>query len=191
MNKAALLLSIMVIPFIFTGCAKEDAGIGDEDNALRGNEMETRNMRTEENQSTQFGYVRYNQKQLDMDDEQNKVPQMNREEMANMITRTLLKLPDIEEAATLVTDEEAFIAFTKAEDVEIERAVDTVKRTAKSILPVWVDVYVSDNPAAYSDLQSYSNNNVKEAGDERGIMRLIRRFQSDTPQGKDYNTTEQ
>lgn len=187
MNKAALLLSIMVIPFIFTGCAKEDAGIGDEDNALRGNEMETRNMRTEENQSTQFGYVRYNQKQLDMDEEQNKVPQMNREEMANMITRTLLKLPDIEEAATLVTDEEAFIAFTKAEEVEIERAVDTVKRTAKSILPVWVDVYVSDNPAAYSDLQSYSNNNVKEAGDERGIKRLIRRFQKDTPQGKNYN----
>lgn len=187
MNKAALLLSIMVIPFIFTGCAKEDAGIGDEDNALRGNEMETRNMRTEENQSTQFGYVRYNQKQLDLDEEQNKVPQMNREEMANMITRTLLKLPDIEEAATLVTDEEAFIAFTKAEEVEIERAVDTVKRTAKSILPVWVDVYVSDNPAAYSDLQSYSNNNVKEAGDERGIKRLIRRFQKDTPQGKNYN----
>ncbi len=187
MNKAALLLSIMVIPFIFTGCAKEDAGIGDEDNALRGNEMETRNMRTEENQNTQFGYVRYNQKQLDMDEEQNKVPQMNREEMANMITRTLLKLPDIEEAATLVTDEEAFIAFTKAEEVEIERAVDTVKRTAKSILPVWVDVYVSDNPAAYSDLQSYSNNNVKEAGDERGIKRLIRRFQKDTPQGKNYN----
>ncbi len=185
--KKYLMVGACAATLLISACAKDEAGLGDEDQqALRGNDMEIRNTRTsEEQQSTQFGYVRYDKKQLNQDQEQQNVPMMDREATANMITRTLLKLNGIEEAATLVTDDATFVAYTKSEDAEQEWAADTVKRTALSMLPSWFDVYISDQPTAYEDLQALGNNKVTEADDKKAIDNLKKRFRSESPQGQD------
>ncbi|MRG85171.1 YhcN/YlaJ family sporulation lipoprotein [Salinibacillus xinjiangensis] len=177
-------LSIMLT--LLSACTQQE-GMGED--TLRGKTPDNMNTRmSQEKQDTQFGYVRYNEKQLDMEKEANFTPKIDREKMADMITKTILKLENIEEAATLVTDSQTFVAYTKKDDADRARTADTVKQTTLSFLPRWYDVYVTDQSRSFDELQSLSNNSTTEQEDDPAIQRLIKQFKEEAPQGGVYES---
>ncbi|MBB6453447.1 hypothetical protein HNQ94_001896 [Salirhabdus euzebyi] len=187
MKKSLLFIGLCIFTIILQGCANQK-GLGDETDTLHGTTPDNMNTRiTEEKEDTQYGYVRYNENQLDMEREKNFAPKIDREKMANMITKTLLTLDDIEEAATLVTDSHTLVAYTPADGVERERAAEDVKKTTLSFLPRWYHVYISDQSTAYTDLQSLSNNTTTETGTILAIESVIERFTEQSPQGGEYS----
>lgn len=183
-----MLLAIVAFSFILTGCiAEKDLGEGTD--ALEGTPMDNYNPSSDnpeksDHYTNRYGYVRYDKEQLNMDEEEQQIPVMNREYVANMITRTLLKMEQIGEAATLVTDEHTLIAYDISEsDYDREEIADMVKKTAVSFLPAYYEIYISDAPNAYQDLQSLSNNTSVEEDSRQTIEQIIERFKQ-SPQGE-------
>jgi Sporulation lipoprotein YhcN/YlaJ (Spore_YhcN_YlaJ) len=186
MKKGLLLFSLTCFLTFVSGCADGDEqGLQQRGSNIRGSSPTDINYtgNSAYEKERQFGYVRYNKSQLNTEEEKTKAPQMDREEMANIITRTLIKLPNIEEAATLVTDEHALIAYTPKKDDDREQAADIVRRTAEGLLPRWIDVYISDQETAYQELQSLSNNRVTEKDNTKAVESIIKRFTQNSPQG--------
>jgi hypothetical protein len=185
--KKTIFIFGLSISMLLVGCAKEE-GLGEGDQTLRGTEMDNTNQRpNEEQRNTQFGYVRYSQDQLNTENVENLAPEIDREETANMITKLLIQLRDIKEAATLITDSHALVAYTREENVDRNQAADSVKKTVQSIIPRWFHVYISDQPQSYKDLQALGNNTVMETGSHPAIEEIIKRFRAESPQGGDYN----
>ncbi len=67
---------------------------------------------------------------------------INREKVAEMITSMTVKLPDVTNAATLVTDDEVFVVY-RANTTDPKLVADQVYRAALSIVPRYYKAYVS------------------------------------------------
>ncbi|SES65446.1 Sporulation lipoprotein YhcN/YlaJ (Spore_YhcN_YlaJ) [Salinibacillus kushneri] len=190
MKKAILHSCLTIALLIIAGCGQQQ---GADNGTLKGKTPDNMNTRTsEKQQDTQYGYVRYNEKQLDMNREENFEPKIDREQMANMITKTLLKMPSVEEAATLITDNHTFIAYTPSEESEdTGNTTDQVKKTVMSFLPRWYNIYISTESRTYDELQSLSNNTTTEDGTNRAVQRLIDLIKEEDPEGGIHETENQ
>nr|WP_302328560.1 YhcN/YlaJ family sporulation lipoprotein [Salirhabdus salicampi] len=172
--------------------------MGAGDDTLRGRSIDNynpSNMTNENNpnmphRGDQFGFVRYNENQLDMDDEEHYSPQIDREELANMITRVLLRIDEIDEVATLITDKYTFVAYSHSAEVDEEWAETTVGMTAASIVPGYYEVYISKEGTAFEDLASLNNNTTTETDDEAMIRQLLNDFER-VPQSGDYDSQKE
>lgn len=104
----------------------------------------------------QLGFVRYSEEDLDvMDDDEKEIPQLNREQMADTITKILIQQKPYKEAATLVTDQHVLIAYDVGEEnKDSEKLKKIATKTAESIVPGFYDVYVSANPIHMDDIHS-------------------------------------
>ncbi|MBO8156764.1 MAG: YhcN/YlaJ family sporulation lipoprotein [Bacillaceae bacterium] len=184
-----LIFSILMLSLILFGCAADDFGEGAD--PLEGVPIDNYNASNDnpnksDHYTNRYGYVRYDKDQLNMEEEEQKIPMMNREYLANMITRTLLKYEQIEEAATLVTDQHTFIAYQASEidtNTDGRDIADMVTKTAASFLPSYYEIYISDQPNAYQDLQSLGNNTSIEEDSRPTIEKIIQRFKQ-APQGE-------
>jgi len=112
--------------------------------------------------NNQLGYVNYTRDQIENEAEQNHDVNMNREEMADNITRIILRNEGFDEVATLVTDENVLIVYDKNEELEQEDAADIAKKTAVSLMPGFFDIYVSDNEALIDDIRSLHNSTTDD-----------------------------
>src|SRR5699024_11101764 len=104
----------------------------------------------------QVGFVRYSENDINvMDDDEKEIPQLNREQMADTITKILMQQKSYKEAATLVTDKHVLIAYdTGDESDNSEKLRKTATKTAETIVPGFYDVYVSDKPTHIDDIHS-------------------------------------
>ncbi|WP_163526742.1 YhcN/YlaJ family sporulation lipoprotein [Halobacillus ihumii] len=184
MKNYRLITLIMGLTFLLlAGCTeaqKEEARDKGTDEALHRNEMDDYNDRPMEGQ---VGYVRYEKDQLDQDAEQNQNFKVNKEKVADMISRMILKYDEFEDVATLVTDEEVLVAYQAPEGQDRELSADMVKKTAYSLVPSFYHVYVSDNPSAFGDIQSLSNSTVYDDQYNEVIDNIIQKMK-EAPQGK-------
>ncbi|BDG81435.1 putative lipoprotein YutC [Bacillus subtilis] len=189
MKRTAVSLCLMT--GLLSGCG--GAGFNNaEQNAQHQNEtrpihVSDRNEafnRHDENE--QFGYVRYQKEQLDS--EQQETPAPDREETAHIISSLTVQLPHIQDAAALVTDQEALVVY-KTDSKNRELTADQVKKTAVAVIPRYYHVYISDNPNHMQAIKNYSNLG-SGSRDVRDIMSGTIQEMKTSPQGSPVSENE-
>ncbi|UOQ46040.1 YhcN/YlaJ family sporulation lipoprotein [Halobacillus salinarum] len=175
-----LLAAALLIP---AGCADEVKNADnkhDKDDALNGNPMDSYNDKLVDGQ---VGYVRFKSTQLDQKKEQQRKIKVNKEQVADMVTRMILTYDGFEDVATLVTDNKVLVAYRPPEGEDRNRAADMVQKTAYSLVPSFYHVYVSDQPSAFGDIQSLSTSTVYDKNYNSVIDSVVNKMKK-APQGK-------
>ncbi|MDF4756522.1 YhcN/YlaJ family sporulation lipoprotein, partial [Vibrio parahaemolyticus] len=129
--KKQIILSLLTLS-LFAGCQTNKAEMEREEGSrvLVSNKNE---MYHTENTNTRLTRVGYSSKQKhEVSNKQ--VGAINREKVAEMITSMTVKLPDVTNAATLVTDDEVFVVY-RANTTDAKLVADQVYRAALSIVP--------------------------------------------------------
>lgn len=162
--KKAIIVSGLILSMFVSGCQTADQGeqlnnprpmgisVGDQEEGFY----------NENNNPKRYGYVR-KMKDTAAIQQNHDVPQLNRDDIADAVTSIVVALPDVNEAATLVTDDKVLIGY-QTEAGDKSRAANQVTQAAIGAVPRYYDVYVSDqdgiieNIARFSNLQSTTKN---------------------------------
>lgn len=129
-----------------------------------------------------FGYVRH-QKSPVMGENISKehYTAIDREKLADTISKNCTDLPNVQDVATLVTDQQVLIIYeTNTKDRNL--TADQVKKTAMSIVPRFYHVYVSDNIGLRDLMESYSYLDSNSRNAQKGMQSLIQKMKK-SPQG--------
>ncbi|MBY7143990.1 YhcN/YlaJ family sporulation lipoprotein [Virgibacillus sp. NKC19-3] len=176
---------VLIALFALTGCGSTDNAGDDPNDAEPLNPTrEQQQAPVDEELDEKLGYVRYTNDQVDNDQEGNRNITIDRNEMANMITRVILRNDGFEEVATLVTDGEVLIAYEKEQDMDGATAADIAKKTAMSIMPRFFEIYVSENEVLMEDIESLSNSTTENRNYDNTIDRIIEEMKK-SPQGNE------
>src|SRR5699024_6248144 len=126
--------------FGLVGCSSENNGLNpnkqnqNKTNLSSNVEPGNRQNRTTENDvvNGRFGYVRQ-QKSPDSDSEarSGNIPSLDLEQLADSISRLSVRLPDVHDAAVLVTNREVLVGY-KSDGDNRNKTADQVKNTALS-----------------------------------------------------------
>ncbi|MFD1066460.1 YhcN/YlaJ family sporulation lipoprotein [Oceanobacillus locisalsi] len=151
-TKLGIILFSFVIPLAACAPNQNNSEPNPLDPNNRTPEMESD---TNEPSRDKIGFVRYTQDEFDQKNaSEPKEIRIDRNETAEMITSILLQNPDFEEVATLVTDEEALIAFKASDNISKETAIDNAEKTAKSILPGYYTIHASNNTSLIHNIET-------------------------------------
>lgn len=175
---------VFIVLFALAGCANTDNAGDDPNDAEPLNPTREQQPPGDEELDEKLGYVRYTKDQVDNDRERNRNVTIDRNEMANMITRVILRNDGFAEVATLVTDEEVLIAYQKDEGIDENAAADIANKTAMSTMPGFFEIYVSDNEILIEDIESLSNSSTENRNYDNTIDRIIEEMEK-SPQGND------
>ncbi|MEH7352925.1 YhcN/YlaJ family sporulation lipoprotein [Neobacillus drentensis] len=180
-----------------TGCTKDTAknDIYEES----GNTINVNNKRHElynegasrgvRNVSNDYGYVRHQKSPL-MNDKtaNNHYTALDREQLANIISKYSTNIPNVNDVATLVTDQEVLIAYdTNSKDRNL--TADQVKKTAMSVVPRYYHVYVTDNKVLMRDVENLANTDSTGKNARNLVNGLITQMKK-SPQGQRVNSSE-
>ncbi|USK33333.1 YhcN/YlaJ family sporulation lipoprotein [Bacillus sp. F19] len=189
MKKIAFTASLIGM-IIMSGCqntASENELFEDGGNTVNvKNENGIENRK--DNQSSDFGYVRHVKSNLAEDEDYNKVPGIDHEEVANAISSLIVQLPNIQDVATLVTDEEVLVGY-KTDSKNRNETADQVKKTAISVVPRYYHVYLSDNPEMIKQIEGYSGLDPNNRDIDQIINNTIKEMLK-SPQGRILNKGE-
>ncbi|WP_163098892.1 YhcN/YlaJ family sporulation lipoprotein [Peribacillus alkalitolerans] len=135
-----------------------------------------------------FGFIRLQKTSVDNKMTNTMTPGIDREQLADVITRLSLQLPNIDDVSTLVTDEEVLVVYDTHANNRVESA-DQVKKTAMSVVPRYYHVYVSDNPALSQYIENYSTLETDSPNVQSMIDKTIKEMKK-SPQGRDVGNYE-
>ncbi|MEW9051837.1 MAG: YhcN/YlaJ family sporulation lipoprotein [Neobacillus sp.] len=179
------------------GCANDTASHDVYEES--GNTINVNNKRTElyreggnantRNVSNDYGFVRH-QKSPIMGDNQatEHYAAIDREQVANIISGMSTDIPNVNDVATLVTDQEVLISYsTDSKDREL--TADQVKRTAMSVVPRFYHVYVSDNKNLMRDIENLSYLHSTNRNARNSVNQVIEMMKK-SPQGYRMNSSE-
>lgn len=189
MNTKKFLFSSVFASILFvSGCATTDnAGDDDLEQMLHYGETpnghEVPNVDQQDDVTSRLGYVRYEKDQLNTEAERNRYVAIDRNKMADTLTRMILRYDGFQDVATLVTDEEVLVAYQKPDDLERDTAADIVKKTALSLMPRFYDVYVSDQDSAFKNIESLQNSSTRGQDYGNTLDSIIEEMKQ-TPQGE-------
>lgn len=144
-----------------------------------------------EQSKNNFGYVRQQKSPIANDNEYDG-PALDREQLANAISRLLITLPNVNDAATLVTDEEVLIAYDTPVTGDDERfeVADWVKKSAIAIAPRYYHLYVSDNKQHFNDIERFGQLSATTENVDSAIDQTIKDMISTSPQGRKLSSGE-
>ncbi|MBM4760743.1 sporulation protein [Bacillus sp. B15-48] len=129
-----------------------------------------------------FGYVRHKRTGVMGADNQPEYS-INREQVADMISKLSIQVPNVDDVSTLVTDEEVLIVYETDSNNRNETA-DQVKKMAMSVVPSWFEIYVSDNPALRKNIENFATLTTNSRDIDTIIDGVIKQMRT-SPQG-DY-----
>lgn len=162
----------------------------DEDSSSKtirlSNRHEGNNSNMPETNPNKVGYVRYQKQQ--MTDQKERTPTLNREHLSHVITSLAVQLPNIQDAATLVTDEDALIVYRTGNKNRAESA-DQVKKVAVSVLPRFYHVYVSDDPEHFQSIANFSRLQTNSRDFDQILTKTIQQMKYSS-QGGDMSNKE-
>ncbi|WP_409290137.1 YhcN/YlaJ family sporulation lipoprotein [Peribacillus sp. SCS-37] len=190
-SLSALCLGLLLILSACSSRGNLDNGNNDNPfkNTSRTNETKNINQNynvdnhNNDKSSRDFGFVRLSRTVVNGETVGSKDRiRLDREQLADIITRLAVQNPQIDEAATLVTDEEALIAY-KTGSENREEAADQVKRTAMSVLPRYFHVYVTDNPGLMQNIENFADLNTHTDDINYMLQKTIVQMKR-SPQGK-------
>jgi len=141
------------------------------------------------NKSTNIGYVRHQKSPVMGENMSNDhYSAIDREKVADIISKYCTDLPNVQDVATLVTDEEVLIIYdTDTKDRNL--TADQVKKTGMSVIPRWYRVYVSDDFNLRRTMESYSYLDSNSKNTDEGIDKLIKEMLK-APQGQPVSDEE-
>ncbi|MCF3943256.1 YhcN/YlaJ family sporulation lipoprotein [Oceanobacillus alkalisoli] len=131
-----------------------------------------------EERRAKLGYVRYTKEELAVNEDNSEFT-MDREQMANIITRTIIKSGNFNEVASLVTDREIVIAYDKHDDLNENEATEIAKKTARSLLPSFYKIYTTDEPAHMDVIHSLHLEQTNNQSDLQVIEQIIQGLEDD------------
>lgn len=185
----------LIFPFscllLFTAACQQNAAENDSLTDEGTTPITVSDRNTENDTNSNYGYVRRQRNDGENQEQrQEGVPYLDREALADSISRMASSLPNVEDTATLVTDKEVLISYkTSAQDRSA--TADSVKRTALSVVPRYYHVYVSDNEKHLDLIERLSNGNSATASDEfRDTLNKTIEKMKTSPQGKEVNNNE-
>jgi hypothetical protein len=149
--------------------------------------------KTSAKKSNEFGYVRQVKSPIPGQNiKYRDIYTLNREKVADAISKIAVTNPKVHDAATLVTDEEVLIAYRTDATTKDDRNIiaDQVKKTAFSIVPRWYHVYVTDNPTLRQDVENISYMKSSDPNKERVISQTVKEMLKTSPQGKKMSNGE-
>ncbi|EKN63618.1 putative lipoprotein [Neobacillus bataviensis LMG 21833] len=196
MKKLILIAGLCTIT-VLTGCTKDNANQDIYEES--GNTINVNNKRHElynegasrgiRNVSNNYGFVRH-QKSPVMNDNKanNHYAALDREQVANIISKQSTSIPNVNDVATLVTDQEVLIAYdTNSKDRNL--TADQVKQTAMAVVPRYYHVYVTDNKVLMRDVENLANTDSNSRNARNLVNGLITQMKK-SPQGSRVNASE-
>lgn len=166
-----LFMSILI--FIVAGCGMNNAS-DDYENRYENLDPTRNQSEVERNDlDRQLGFVRYTKDDFNAQAEQEDYV-LNREKMADTITRSMMQNEGFEEVATLVTGEEVLIAYQKNDSIDKERADEIARKSAMSITPRYFKIYVSDQASLMQDIQSLHKSRTTNHNYQNTIDNIIK-----------------
>lgn len=191
------LFVILGITLAAAGCQGNDQGSAMNQDADEFIDMKTerqdgdaQNPVSEKNyKEGQYGYVRHQElENTEMETNQQEIPSLDKEQTADIISRLVVRLPNIEDAATLVTDEEVFVAYrTEAENRKL--SADQVKQSAISIVPRFYHVYISDEQGMIQNIERFQNSSPNSPNIEN-LLDHVKQEMKQSPQGRKISDGE-
>lgn len=151
------------------------------------NEKERKGLR---NRSEDFGYVRHQKTGVMGANETQTAPYqaIDREQIADMISRFSLMAQNVDDVSTLVTDEEVLIVYATDSQNRNETA-DQVKRMAMSVVPRWFHVYVSDDTTLRKEVENFATLDTDSRNVDNLVDGVIKQMLK-SPQGRPMSTGE-
>ncbi|MEH7382826.1 YhcN/YlaJ family sporulation lipoprotein [Bacillus sp. JJ1533] len=161
-----------------TGCGASDtndhAGVyhesGNTINRIDQNELyNSQGVKNDGKEMTNFGYVRHQKNPVPgQANVYNNLPAMDREKVADLISKICTTIPNVNDVGTLVTDEEVLVVYdTDSKDRNL--TADQVKRSALSVVPRFYHVYVSDDPDMMNQIERFG----RLDSDSRNVDQII------------------
>ncbi|MBU8580960.1 YhcN/YlaJ family sporulation lipoprotein [Bacillus paralicheniformis] len=193
MNKKILLAGLLAVPLAGCQTALNDTehNIYDED----GNTVHVADKNPQyhekfrnDNRKGRFGYARHQATPV-ANKEEMQAPQIDREEMAHIISSLTVQLPNIQDASALVTDEEALVVY-KTDSGQREQTADQVKKTAASVIPRYYHIYISDDPDMMQFVANFSRLGANSRNVDQLMADTIKEMQK-SPQGKTTTGTDE
>ncbi|MFC0559482.1 YhcN/YlaJ family sporulation lipoprotein [Halalkalibacter alkalisediminis] len=132
-----------------------------------------------------YGYQRYDREHVNNNGRQNVIPAVDRSLLADSVTRLVLTNDVVSEAGALVTDKYVLVAYDAQADNR-ESVADQVKRSALSIVPRYYEVYISDNPDHFDEIERFQHMTTGSADMEGALTQTINEMTQASPQGQ-YN----
>lgn len=196
MKKSIIVIGLCTLTAL-TGCSRDinNRDVYEES----GNTINVNNKRNElynegagrgiRNVSHNYGYVRHQKSPLMNDNTANDhYTALDREQLANIISKFSTNVPNVHDVATLVTDQEVLIAY--ATDTKNRNlTADQVKKTAMSVVPRYYHVFVTDNKALMRDVENLANMDSTSRNARNSVNHLIAQMKK-SPQGSRMNASE-
>lgn len=141
------------------------------------------------NVSDDYGFVRH-QKSPVQGDQGGKehYSALDREQVANIISQLSTDIPNVNDVATLVTDQEVLISY-RTDSKDRNHTADQVKRTAMSVVPRFYHVYVSDDNNLMRDVENLANMDSTSKNARNSVNSLIKQMKK-SPQGNRMSDSE-
>lgn len=141
------------------------------------------------NVSDDYGFVRHQKSPIQNDRGGTEhYAAMDREQVANIISQLSTDIPNVNDVATLVTDQEVLVSYsTDSKDRNL--TADQVKRTAMSTVPRYYHVYVSDNKNLMRDVENLANLDSTSKNARNLVTGLIKQMKK-SPQGNRMSDSE-
>lgn len=149
--------------------------------------------KTSADRQNEFGYVRHVKSPIPGQNiKYQDIYTINREKIADAISKVAVTNPKVHDAATLVTDEEVLIWYKTNAKSKADRnnVADQVKKTAFSVVPRWYHVYVTDNPTLKQYVENISYMKSSDANKERVIRQTVKMMLDSSPQGHKMSNGE-
>lgn len=195
MKKIIVLLA--VVSFGLTACSSDNNGLNPRNhkgttmnlssNVEPGNKQN--NMTNNDVANGRFGFVRHQQSpDSNKEARDGDVPSIDREQLADSISRLSVRLPNVYDASVLVTNREVLVGY-KAHTNNRNMTADQVKNTALSIVPRYFHAYVTDSPQILPDIQRFQNLPPDRDIDNM-LNDTIKEIKQSSPQGKNVSDGE-
>ena len=141
------------------------------------------------NVSDDYGFVRHQKSPIQNDNGgMEHYSAVNREQVANIISQFSTDIPNVNDVATLVTDQEVLIAYS-SDTKDRNQTADQVKKTAMSVVPRFYHVYVTDDKNLIRDVENLANMNSSSKNARNSVESLIKQMKK-SPQGKRMSESE-
>ncbi|HLR79877.1 MAG TPA: YhcN/YlaJ family sporulation lipoprotein [Bacillota bacterium] len=175
-----MLLFCFAAIFILVGCGNTIDEMSEDFDPVKNRQKEP----VDSELDKKLGYVSYKKEEVQLDAKKNRVATMDRDEMADLITRMILRNDGFEEVATLVTDQEVLIVYEKNNEISAENAASLANKSAMSVLPRFFEVYVSDNASLIPDIHSLHNSTTTNKNYNNTLDRIKTEMKK-APQGNE------
>ncbi|MEH7251978.1 YhcN/YlaJ family sporulation lipoprotein [Neobacillus niacini] len=196
MKKWSIIIGFCLLLFA-TGCSKDMANRDVYEES--GDTINVNNKREElyneggsqgvRNVSDNYGFVRHQKSPIQNDrGGMEHYSAINREQVANIISQFSTDIPNVNDVATLVTDQEVLIAYS-SDTKDRNQTADQVKKTAMSVVPRFYHVYVTDDKNLMRDVENLANMDSTSKNARNSVDSLVKQMKK-SPQGNRMSESE-